>query len=88
MTDTVTFVDVFGPSVWKRVTPDRVAAVSTWLDAYHVPHTVHLADGSITLHLADGDEHAAPGWWVCLDGRRWSARRVGPGDKALAEDAP
>ena len=48
----------------KKLTKGRAAAISTWLDAFAQEHTVHIPDGTITIHTLEGDMLAGIGDWV------------------------
>jgi hypothetical protein len=49
----------------KQITSfERLAAVSTWLDAFGCPHTINLGDGSLTIHTLEGDMLASEGDYI------------------------
>lgn len=49
----------------KQITSvERLAAISTWLDAFGVKHEIGLSDMSITLPTLEGPMRADEGDWI------------------------
>ena len=42
----------------------RLAAISTWLDAFGIPHEIGLTDMSVTVATLEGPMRADEGDWI------------------------